>query len=137
MLNTGFTLFRNRPQVIEIVRAASDAIRTKRSFFEQTAVMEELVDRNCSWSTDDGEANPGNEKAHTLTRTKVFLGSCNGGLKVVVLPYKTITRSVSSNSAYQAETLAVHPGGSTHSKISLLPLVRASCARQARERHEI
>jgi len=125
MLNTGFALFRSNPRTVALARDAERAVRDGRSDFEQTALNEELVRRNCRWSTAAGElhSRPEQEALYRLH----FFGLCNFGLRVVVLPYDVVTRDANNATG----KLAVHPGGTTEFKLTTLPEITRACAEAA------
>jgi len=127
MLNTGFVYIRNNPQTLALARDTQRAVQSGLSTYEQTALNEELVRRNCTWSSDTGPLEGGR---HPDVRQHRVFGTCNDGLRVVVLPYATITR----NSNEMTGKLAVHPGGTTEGKLAALPAVSRECVSRARAR---
>lgn len=135
MPNTGFIYLRSNPKTISIARATAKALQSGRSTYEQTAFAEELADRNCRWTTGHGDMRmpaPGGRASFELLSGQKFFGTCDGGLQVVVLPYRTVTRSM----PIPLGALAMHPGGDTPEKINMLPHISDICVKLAADRAE-
>jgi len=131
MMNTGLTYFRSNSRTIRLTRAASEALASGKSSFEQTALNEELLDLNCSWSEPEKLPSGGNASQNwNVLLTTPLLGKCADGLKVVVLPYNKMTRSLDM----APSAVSMHPGGPTDDKLSMLPTISALCDQRAKSK---
>jgi len=127
MLNTGLIYLRSNPKTIELARVTSEAVQSGISTFEQTALNEALVDLRCRWSVPEqgNRPAPGGQGSKVVLGTTTILGSCDGGLSVIVLPYVKATRSME----LAAGAFSMHPGRSMTDKIAMLPNISALCDR--------
>merc|ERR1719240_2544017 len=109
-MNTGLTLFRSNPRTIQLANRASLAIKNGRSKFEQTALNEELVELNCTWSEPERLPLGGTrwQNWHSLVATPL-LGACAQGLKVVILPTYSATRWLDVARVMTNHAVSVHP----------------------------
>lgn len=127
MMNTGLTYIRSNARTIALVESAANALRKGKADYEQVALNEELVRRRCRWRSEDGHSSPGQMKALSLLGEKAMIGHCAGGLRVVVLPYRMMTRSLEA----APNAISYHPGGLTSQKMEVLPRVEAMCEERA------
>jgi len=95
MMNTGLTYIRSNTKTIRLVRAATKALASGQTTFEQIALNEELADLGCKWSEPERLPSGGNasQNWHVLVTTPL-MGECFDDFKVVVLPYYDMTRSL-------------------------------------------
>merc|ERR1719240_2346616 len=109
-MNTGLTLFRSNPRTIQLANRASLAIKNGRSKFEQTALNEELLELNCTWSEPERLPFGGSawQNWHSLVATPL-LGACAQGLKVVILPFYSATRYLDAARVITNHAIAMHP----------------------------
>mmetsp|Transcript_100001 Transcript_100001/g.173523 ORF Transcript_100001/g.173523 Transcript_100001/m.173523 type:complete len:403 (+) Transcript_100001:59-1267(+) len=127
MMNTGLTYIRSNARTVALVEAAAKALRKGKASYEQVALNEELVRRRCRWQSEDGHSSPGRMRALALLGKKAMIGRCAGGLRVVVLPYRMMTRSLDD----APNAISYHPGGRTSEKMEVLPQVQAMCEERA------
>merc|ERR1719240_95213 len=77
MMNTGLTYFRSNSKTVQLAGRASRAIATGKSKFEQTALNEELVSLDCTWSKPERLPMGGNNSENWKSIvTTPMLGRC-------------------------------------------------------------
>lgn len=108
MMNTGLTYIRSNDKTTHLVRSATNALISGRTTFEQIALNEELADLRCNWSEPEKLPSGGNasQNWHILVTTPL-LGNCANGMKVVVLPYYDMTRTMEQ----APRAISVHVAG--------------------------
>lgn len=122
MLNTGLVYIRSRPQTVAFAQDVARAIQSGRTTYEQIAFNEELHRRGCRWRFQNGVTPKGTFTLDFLHKHSI-IGTCAGGLKVVVLTYMTFTRTME----WASKAVAFHPGGFTKDKLKKLPRISSLC----------
>jgi hypothetical protein len=125
MMNTGLTFIRSNAKTIPLVRRSLQALTSGRTTYEQTALNEELVDLGCTWTEPERLPSGGNSSQNwNVLVTTPLVAKCAEDLKVVVLPYFDMTRSL--DQAHRA--MSFHTAGD---KVADAKTVAAICEKRA------